>query len=576
MTPDSRSPRHPDELKGARRRREHASKRAFRVLALLIFLMVFCVVGFKVVYPRSKVWRARRMAVEAIALIDQSRTNDALRLLRVAVPMAPTDPDVIRAGARYMKLVGSVDAVRNWQDLANTGKATLEDKVDFLEAAIQARRLDISAQLLVELGAMQSTNMRVLRLGIRHLSEGGFFERAAPLARAAVARDPLDMENHWLLGSALIASTNSAFAEEGREVLLGVARTPGSRRPAAIDRLIRSGRLRTNDVPELVAIVDLERSNITNIVSSLELRWIGRPADREGTLFRALELAGEEERPDRLFALCEWLFRRSPPDALRALTETKAGTHGPLVTLRAETLAATGAWDDLEDYIRRREGVLEQFSVLILRARIAVAKSQLSEAEAAFIGAGEIVSKTPSALVYTARSAETAGLPDVAIRLWLRVLEFPSLRFNATAEVLRLARDRDQLKSEQIALARLCSEVPGDLRLWAERAEREAILGENLESAAQAIERYQADQPKERKHLSALALIRLRQGDAQAALEVFERMPTEWDMLGDRDRVIYVAILGATQQREAARRYARRIDLSKLKSQERELVTPWL
>jgi len=577
MNPEKSSPQPGSAPVGERRKKRHSSSRSpFKVLIILAVLGVFSVVALRFLYPLFKAMKGRNQAAEAERLLETGKVSEALNSIRLATRMAPNEPSVIRVRARYFGRFNSPDTLREWQTLQSIGAATTEDKIDLLEAAVNQHRLDVSAPLLTELSSMQSTNLRVLRLGIRHLTDGGFTDRAIGLARFAFSKDPLHLENQFLLGGLLLSSTNDITAEEGRELVTEIARQKNSLQAMATDLLIRSGRLRTNHVPELLALLDLDSNNITNIVSSLELRWIGQPERRGEIVEAAQRRIAAESDPNRQPPVCEWLLHRAPLALIAVLTEEKAGGNTLLATSRAEALAAVKDWDALELYLKKADDNLKGYPGLLLRARVAMAKERQSEAENLFMGAIEVAAKSPEALMYAARSAESAGLPDTAIRIWGRVAEFPSMTLGSAGELLRLSRNRDQVAAELAVLTRLSSNIPGDVRLGAERAEREALVGVNLKAAAASLEQLLKDDKKERRFVTALALVRLRQGDASAAQSAFEQGEWGWDLLSLRDRAVYVAILGANQQREAARRFALQIDLSQLKSEEKELVTPWL
>jgi len=577
MTPERTDPKKPGKPpEGTRRRRHSSSRRAFKIVLGSVVLFMVGAAAFRALYPRFKEYQGRKIAAEAALLLDAGRYPEAINSIKLANRMAPNEPEVIRARARYVSHFNSPESVGEWQVLQAIGKATTDDKIQLLEVAVGQRRLDVSAPLLTELAPLQATNIKVLRLGIRHLTDGGFLDRATGLARFAFSKDPLDVENQFILGDLLLRSTNSLQFEEGRGLMIEIARMRNKRQATAVNLLIRSGRLESNNVPELLALLDLDSANITNIVNSLALRWIGRPERRVDIVEDAVRRIGSETDPARLVPVCEWLLIRDPRALLTALTEEKAGSNGLLSTSRAEALAAVKDWEGLEDYLRRRDEVLPKFSLQLLRAQAAVARDHATEAENLFTAAADSASKNPEALLYAARAAEVSGLPDAAIKIWSRLAEFPSMTMSAAGEILRLARGRDRVDAEMAILARLSSNIPGDVRLAADRAEKEALVGVNLNAASAALERQLSAGDKERKFVTALALVRLRQGDAAAALTTFEQVPFEWDALTGRDRAVYVAILGANQQRETARRFARQIDVSTLKSQEKELVAPWL
>ena len=49
-----------------------------------------------------------------------------------------------------------------------------------------------------------------------------------------------------------------------------------------------------------------------------------------------------------------------------------------------------------------------------------------------------------------------------------------------------------------------------------------------------------------------------------------------WETLEPRMQMAYVAVLGANNRRDVARRYAQLIPMDQLRTQERALVVPWL
>jgi len=272
MTPEKTDPKKPGKPPaGTRRRRHSSSRRAFKIVLGSVVLFMVGAAAFRALYPRFKEYQGRKIAAEAALLLDAGRYPEAINSIKLANRMAPNEPEVIRARARYVSHFNSPESVGEWQVLQAIGKATTDDKIQLLEVAVGQRRLDVSAPLLTELAPLQATNIKVLRLGIRHLTDGGFLDRATGLARFAFSKDPLDVENQFILGDLLLRSTNSLQFEEGRGLMIEIARMRNKRQATAVNLLIRSGRLESNNVPELLALLDLDSANITNIVNSLTL-----------------------------------------------------------------------------------------------------------------------------------------------------------------------------------------------------------------------------------------------------------------------------------------------------------------
>lgn len=583
MTPKPQpSPNPAEKQESRRRRRVGKSRKAVWAILATVFIGVGAVLGQKFLYPKVREYRGLQFAREATRLLEAGKTNEALPIVKNANRFAPDHEEIIRLRARFLFRQNPQEALRDWENLAARKALSFEDKVDFLETSVGLHRADISAQILLEIGSAQSTNSRILKLGINHLIESGFTDRAIGLARYALARDPLSLENQFTLGSLLVANTNDFLHEEGRGLLTDVARVGSDYQTPALQRLIAGGRLQDAHIPELIGLLDLHPENITNFVNALTLRWQVRTNDRAEFSRAAASRLEQERSTNNAIVLAEWLLVRSPKDLLPVLTDARIEELPLLAVSRAEAYARIQDWENLSRSLNSPHLESAPFSKFLLKARLAVAEGRRTEAENLIQGSADLVAKFPQNLAYVARIAEEIGLPDSAVRVWVRVAEFPPLSLYATSEVLRLSRNLDQLKSEAAVLARISSAAPGDLRLAGERAEREVMVGTNIPQAEQALREALADKsttpvPEQtRRFQSALALARLRQGDAPGALELFEQSEFDWKTLPTRSRVIYVAILGANQQRETARKFAQQLDPGSLKSQERELVEPWL
>ena len=70
----------------------------------------------------------------------------------------------------------------------------------------------------------------------------------------------------------------------------------------------------------------------------------------------------------------------------------------------------------------------------------------------------------------------------------------------------------------------------------------------------------------------SLALAEYREGNASKALGLIEGLEVDWSHAEPRMRALYAAVLGANDQRAAARDMARKVDATRLRPEERELL----
>jgi len=73
-----------------------------------------------------------------------------------------------------------------------------------------------------------------------------------------------------------------------------------------------------------------------------------------------------------------------------------------------------------------------------------------------------------------------------------------------------------------------------------------------------------------------VGLAEWKRGDTGAAVRVLESVEKDWAQVEAQFQVVYVGIMGAAGQREAARVIARRVDSKGLAREEKALLQPWL
>jgi hypothetical protein len=83
-------------------------------------------------------------------------------------------------------------------------------------------------------------------------------------------------------------------------------------------------------------------------------------------------------------------------------------------------------------------------------------------------------------------------------------------------------------------------------------------------------------QPLLLAYRTTLALAYLRSNDPASAKAVYAGLEADWATVLPGWQAVYTAVLGATDEPEAARTLARRIPVQRLKPEERALIEPWL
>src|SRR5438874_4191332 len=136
-----------------------------RRIKLLVFLgaVAACVLGVAIYFAGPpiggaiKAWQSRRLAREAFALIEQGKWSDANAKARDAYVLRPTEPEAWRAIARLASRTNqSPAALEWWQNVDEAHRLTVEDRRDYIAAALTAGEVTLAAKQVQVLMAQRA------------------------------------------------------------------------------------------------------------------------------------------------------------------------------------------------------------------------------------------------------------------------------------------------------------------------------------------------------------------------------------------------------------------------------------
>jgi Flp pilus assembly protein TadD len=138
--------------------------RARRIkLFVLVGAAIACVLGVAIYFTARpvggaiKAWQSRRLARQAFALIEQGKWSDANAKARDAYLLRPTEPESWRAIARVASRTNQWSpALEWWKNVDEARRLTVEDRRDYIAAALEAGEVALAAKQVQVLMAQRA------------------------------------------------------------------------------------------------------------------------------------------------------------------------------------------------------------------------------------------------------------------------------------------------------------------------------------------------------------------------------------------------------------------------------------
>ena len=130
---------------------------------IFLGILTVCALGIALYFAAPpiggaiKAWQSRRAARQAFALIDQKKWTEADAKARDALLLRPTEPEAWRAVARFLSRTGrGTLALEWWKKVDDAHRLTVEDRRDYVGAAITAGELTVAAKQVEALLAQRA------------------------------------------------------------------------------------------------------------------------------------------------------------------------------------------------------------------------------------------------------------------------------------------------------------------------------------------------------------------------------------------------------------------------------------
>lgn len=546
------------------------SRRFFVLLGALAVLALVGLVGARPAYRWFKGQRALAMVTQGEAAAATNDWPQVGRVVQTTLRLAPEEIRVLRLAARYSSHERLAAGLNYWQMVQAKESLSLDDQYDYASLAVDLGRTDLSAQLLQQLVATNQIDPKVLRLVVIHSQAVGSINEAINAARRWVSEAPGNEEAENALANLLFGRPNPAERREGRGLLWGLALGKSRFNTNAVEKLAASPELSQGE--NLVLLKQIE-NRADQLVTSYILRIKLNPDQKADLVNSMVKAVLEDGSVPQLAAAASWLAdNKQVPRVLDVLPIKLAEKNPALMTGRLQALLEIGEIAEVKRFLELDTSKVEAFMLHCLRAYAAQKEGKPQLMAGHFENALSAAGSVPSRLRFVAGYAERIGQPVAAISAYKRLMSWPPATLDSAQNILRLATALNDTRTLRESTSQLANYLPGDRGVAILDAYLSALLQDTSARAKANLLRLLGDNPKETDATLALALIELRTGEAQAALARLEKMPAAWVQATPQNTAVYTAVLGANEQREAARRLARNLDVAKLRPEELDLI----
>lgn len=612
---------------------EEIRARRIRLFVLLGGIAV-CVLGVALYFAAPsiggaiKAWQSRRLARDAFALIEQKKWREANAKARDAYLLRPTEPESWRANARLASRTGqNTVALEWWKKLDDEHSLTVEDRRDFVGAALTTGELTVAAKQVEALLAQRAGPAPIdMVLAGQVATRQSDPVLAIDYAQRVLADKRAKPYNNLSAATLILSATrrdSPPYASAWKQIE-AVARDP--KNPASLDALAVLAR--DEALPPLSAIgtnasLSLESStpgptpatqsgdtltlnlaatpphdpvgrtlSLTEVANALENHPDARPYHK----LLALEIRARQDPAltdqyvadavehfrngddETLGALAAWLNKIGrPAKTLEVLPQARAIQRQDLFLHYLNALAALQRWNEIKDLLSSERFPIEP---VLQHMYLAVAQTQLGSAAAAtneWQRALEVANSADK-LLALASYAERNSVNDIADFAYSGAIKIAPKNRGAYDGRLRLALAAGHTAEAQAIAAEIAQLWPDDAEARNQDTYLRLLLGAS-DGAAEAAER-EAEvlvrkEPRNWSALATLGLARLRLGRNNDALAAFRKVRvTGTEPPGVL--AVRAAILAVNGYEEGARGDAHNLGGERLLPEERALIAPLL
>src|SRR5438552_2003209 len=594
-----------------------------RILMVSVALVLLFVAGYFGGRPginAVKAWQARRHAANAFAYINKQNWTDARKEATAAYQLRPTEPQSLRAVARFLSRTRQPDALEFWQQLEKIAPLTREDRQDEAAVAIMAGETTRAETAVHRLLESKDVDPGSWLLAAQLSIQKDVADEAMSALRKTFTH-PRATEQQQLQAALLELSLGSGTAgpdERATDAWLRIENISKGKSATALDALVLLARRELSTSPSTTQPLngstgaELPQRLASHPLSRAPQKLLSLDLVDHATPSRHDELIAEgiaqwkDRDSDDLLALATWLSGKTEfQKTLETIPLEKALLSRELFLQYVDALGGLGRWSEIKQLLESERYPLDPVVQLMYLARCNAQLGEKTAAENNWQRALESAGGDVGKLISLGEYAEKNGIVDVAQSAFsAAATEAPKLRA-AQQGRLRIAQRGGDTKKIHAVLADMLKIWPNDAAVQNDEAYTRLLLldsnsrndearmtndekenaehrtsAENtvnsqpstLNELEQVAANLVAKNPRSMPHRTLLALARLKQHRATEALAVYENITVARGALTPPALAVHAAVQAANGHTEEARAEAAQIKPEQLLAEEKALL----
>jgi hypothetical protein len=585
------------------------------LLAIVVGLVLAVVATFFGARPAAhsiKAWQARRHAHRAFTYIQNEQWNDAQREASAAYQLVPTEPQALRAVARFLSRIHQSEALDFWKQLEERQSLTREDRRDEIAVALSADDLSVAQSALEELLARKESPPSAIDwlLAAQVAQQNSETAEARKFTKKVL--DDLHADEREQFQAALLmlalSSTEKAKAESVEAGWARLKKLAEGKTKTALAALVILAQRALSDTPSTInhqppvapqfgeggsTIADLIRALETHPLAktphkllALDLQIHADPTQRDVLISRAIANWKNADTAS-LVALATWLDGKTEYQRqLDTIPAEKALQSRDLFLLRLDALGALDRWSEIKQLLESEHFPLDQVAERMYVARCNAQLGEKTASENNWKRALEAAGDDSGKLMTLAEYAERNGAKEIAEVAYASAANAsPKLRA-AWQGRLRIAQASGDTRKMHDVLTDMVAIWPNDSSIQNDEAYIRLLLlfsnsrndqartsnDERMKGIERLAEKLVERNPHSLPHRSLLALTRLLRGRVAEALDVYANIQVAPGAHTSSALAVHAAVLAANGNANDAKIEAAQITMDSLLPQEKELI----